>query len=663
VKRIWLLSTIGCVTLWLAGLNGPSTGDVALALQATDAVRRVSTVSATHTPQQVLLGWRGQVVSNTPYATSGGGSIVRVRVLERVDEPITLTFQNTVLSGLSGTKPEYGPYAAEFAPVPPGRWTLRLPNLGASIDIDTDGYNLVLVDFLPATSVEVTTAPQPTPSHTRIPLAPTATPTFSPTPTPALQWLGAVLRQDRPHRGGTFAAVAVRVAGLPDVPVTLTSGETTLTCLTGSKPEYGEYACEFGGLSPGTYTVGVSGLKPVVPLMIVQGDFALVEFRQEPVPSGPVMWQGRVVRNSSQPWPGNGVSSAIAVRVEGRRGQVVSLRVGDGWEAFCNTGTKPDYGEVACEFGGLWPGVYTVSPVDIPAEVRLYMDGVGFAEVAFEALLATATPTPIPTRLMGAGARPARTPTATSTPAASPTVRATSTPTRLSRATNPTPTRPSPVSTPTPTSIVPPTPTPARGWVGQVVQDDPGVGIGTIVVRVLGVNDQPVVLHSGPWSVRGLTGSKPEYGQYAVEFGGLNQGDFSVELEGLGAILPVHLQPGGFLLVEFRFDVLPTATPTPRSRGWVGAVTRNSSGDTPAGAWSTIIVKIPGTDGLVVTLDSGGGYQTTCITGTKPEHGAGACEVGGLWPGTYRVTPQGLGPSVDVWLDGAGSATVEFWVQ
>jgi hypothetical protein len=163
--------------------------------------------------------------------------------------------------------------------------------------------------------------------------------------------------------------------------------------------------------------------------------------------------------------------------------------------------------------------------------------------------------------------------------------------------------------------------------------------------------------------MRGLTGSKPEYGEHAVEFGALNGGEFDLELEGLGAVLPVYLQSGGFLLAEFRYDVLPTPTPTPRSGIWVGAVTGNTSGEAWSGAWSTVIVKIPGVDGLPVTLDSNGGFITTCVTGTKPEYGPGACEVGGLWPATYRVIPEGLGPSVDVWLDGAGSATVEFWIQ
>jgi len=200
----------------------------------------------------------------------------------------------------------------------------------------------------------------PTPSQvfpTATPFVPTPTYTPSPTPTPAVQWVGAVLRHDRPSPGKVFTSIAVRVNGLPDLPISLTSGDTAITCLTGEKPEYGDYTCEFGGLSSGTYYITARGLTPVVPVMVGQGDFVLAEFRQEPVPPGQIIWQGRVVSNSSQPWPGTGVSSAIAVRVEGRRGQVVSLRSSGGWEAFCNTGTKPEYGDYACEFGGLWPGV------------------------------------------------------------------------------------------------------------------------------------------------------------------------------------------------------------------------------------------------------------------------------------------------------------------
>ncbi len=646
--------------LLLVGLTDRAAADVGPALQSTDVVRRTPTATTALTPTLTPIGgepWEGRVlnVSDGPLST---GAILRVTVQGQKGNLVQIsTSVGPVTQSTTGTKEELGPDTAEFAPLTPGRYIITPAGLNTSLAVELDWYKTAVVEFRPVSGwPRLTATPVPAPA--------TATPTPSPTPTPLMQWVGVVLRHDKAYQGKVFAAIAVRAEGLRDLPIALTSGDTTLTCITGTKPEYGDYACEFGGLSPGTYSISAQGLEPVIPVMMGQGDFVLAEFRQDPIPPGPTVWLGRVVRNSSQPWPGNGVSSAIAARVEGRRGQVVSLRSAGGWEAFCDTGSKPEYGDYACEFGGLWPGVYTVSPVGIPAEVRLYVDGVGFAEVAFESSFATATPAPTPTRIIGAGALPARTPTAVARTTPTPTV--TQAPSRAAYTATPTPTRLSPVATATPTSSPTLTPTPAHGWVGRVVQDDVGVGIGTIVVRVLGLKDQPVILRSGPWSVRGLTGSKAEYGEYAVEFGGLNQGDFSVELEGLAAILPVHLQPGGFLLVEFRYDLIPTATPTttaPRSGVWVGAVTRNTSGDAPAGVWSTIIVKIPGVDSLTVTLNSGGGFSTTCITGTKPEHGPGACEVGGLWPGTYRVIPQGLGPSVDVWLDGAGSATVEFWVQ
>jgi hypothetical protein len=665
LKRLACVWMVTSAFLLLVVLAGPAVAEAPRVLQVTDVVQRTATPTPPSGPTPTGLGWRANV-RYISYATSGEGSIVRVHVSERVDEPIRLSHYDLIVDGLSGTKPEYGPDAAEFAPIPAGQWTVSLPNLGVSVEIQADGYNLIEVEFVPVAATEATETAQAaaTATPTPVPATPTpaATSTATSTPTPAMQWVGAVLRHDRSQVGQVFAAVAVRINGRRDLPVRLTSGDTTLTCNTGTKPEYGDYACEFGGLSPGTYSVQAEGLEPTVPLMVGQGDFVLVEFREEPIPPGPTVWLGHVVRNSSQPWPGNGVSSAIAVRVEGRRGQVVSLRSVAGWEAFCDTGTKPEYGDYACEFGGLWPGVYTVSPVDIPAEVRLYVDGVGFAEVAFESFLATATPSPTPTRFMGAGASPVQTPTPTPT---TPSPTSTAAPTSTAPIVSPTSTSPRPPVTLTPTQTLTPTlsPTPAQGWVGHVVQDEPLGGVGTIVVHVLGLKDQPVVLSSGPWSVRGLSGSKPEYGDYAVEFGGLHQGEYNVQLEGLGASLPVQLGAGAFLVVEFRFDTLPTPTPTPQSGVWVGAVTQNTSGNGYSGAWSTLTIKVPGSEGLPVMIDSGGGFTTTCVTGSKPEYGPGACQVGGLWPGTYRVTPEGLGPSVDVWLDGQGSATVEFWIR
>ena len=73
-------------------------------------------------------------------------------------------------------------------------------------------------------------------------------------------------------------------------------------------------------------------------------------------------------------------------------------------------------------------------------------------------------------------------------------------------------------------------------------------------MRAAGLKDHPVIVRSGDWqSPSQLTGSKVELGEYAAEFGGLAPGEYVIELVDL-AELKVNLQPGEFMLVEFRYD-------------------------------------------------------------------------------------------------------------
>jgi hypothetical protein len=77
--------------------------------------------------------------------------------------------------------------------------------------------------------------------------------------------------------------------------------------------------------------------------------------------------------------------------------------------------------------------------------------------------------------------------------------------------------------------------------------------VGTIAVRAAGLKDHPVIIRSGPWqSQPQLTGTKPELGEYATEFGGLATGGYLIELVDL-AEMTVNLEPGQFMLVEFRY--------------------------------------------------------------------------------------------------------------
>jgi hypothetical protein len=75
----------------------------------------------------------------------------------------------------------------------------------------------------------------------------------------------------------------------------------------------------------------------------------------------------------------------IVVRVLHWPGVPVDITGGGGWSATCVTGTKPEYGPDACEFGGLWPGIYYLQPQGADIQVEVEMDGLGIAFVEFSA--------------------------------------------------------------------------------------------------------------------------------------------------------------------------------------------------------------------------------------------------------------------------------------
>jgi hypothetical protein len=210
----------------------------------------------------------------------------------------------------------------------------------------------------------------------------------------------------------------------------------------------------------------------------------------------------------------------------GRVGQVIALRSARGTERFCEVTPNPVLGSLVCEFGQLGPGVYLVEAVNIGAGQRLFVDGMGLAEIEFSprATYATLALAQSPA-IVGQGAEPRR-----------PTITATIPQAQV-------------IATATPT----PSPAPAFAWQGRIVETVEQAA-GAIGVRAAGLKDHPVILRSGGWqSPVQLTGTKPEWGEYATEFGGLAQGEYIVELVDL-AKLKVALGPDQFLLVEFRYD-------------------------------------------------------------------------------------------------------------
>lgn len=634
----------------------------------------------TLSPTPVPKVWVGRLVSNTLGYTTGEGSIFRVKVEGMVGTKIELRSGNVFITAESGTKPEYGPYTAEFAPVTAGDWNVSVPALGVSIQVVADNYNLAVIEFVQVPGPEATQivlptptatpiggqiwtgrlvsqvqwsgspfarlliqvvgrsnqavrlstlsqvintadtgqkpdelgpdtvefagltpgkyiieplglntrfdvelkpntetrvefqpqAPPPTPTVTPIPLPPTTTPTpapptatFIPTativptetplptatatpiptatalpsPTPVTRWLGVIA--SRTPTGDDGSSIAVKVVGIEGLPVQLrASGGTGVErrCTTGqagAEPD----GCLFENLKPGQYFVSPEGLGRSLPVTVMEHERVAVDFDLEVLPPGMTGWQARLSQND------NGIQASlqsegiIRVRIAGRTGQVAALRSARGTERYCEVVANPLLGGLVCEFGQLTPGVYLVEALHTGAGLRLFVDGRSAAEVEFSpsatyATLALAQQPPV----VGQGAQPRRTPTATTAATA---------------------TQPAVVIRPSPTATVTPrptsTPTPALAWQGRIVQTQEGV-VGTIAVRAAGLKDHPVVIRSGPWqSQPQLTGDKPEWGEYATEFGALATGEYIIELVDL-AEMTVNLGPGQFMLVEFRYD-------------------------------------------------------------------------------------------------------------
>ena len=105
-------------------------------------------------------------MSNTLGVTEGYGSIFRVKVEGIIDARIELRSGDYLIVGLSGSKPEYGPYTAEFAPVTAGTWTVSVPSIGVSVAVEADNYNLAVIEFVQIPAPEATRAGQPTVTST-----------------------------------------------------------------------------------------------------------------------------------------------------------------------------------------------------------------------------------------------------------------------------------------------------------------------------------------------------------------------------------------------------------------------------------------------------------------------------------------------------------------
>lgn len=565
---IFLTQPVQPVRPAAAAQTTPSTSQV---VSDNDAVSKFAPVAATEAIQTAAppptvtpvegQTWQGAVTAEK-FGIGANFSRLLVQVVGRTGQPVRLsTLAQVINTADTGQKPaELGQDVVEFTALTPAKYIIEPLGLNARFEVELKPNTETRVEFRPQAPPTVTPTPPPLPTFTPGPptftplptsppvpvetAAPPATPppptdTPTPNPTPLAQWLGLVT--ERQPVETALSTVAVKVAGVPGLPVRLrTAGETLggeRRCVTGqgvADPD----SCQFEDVKPGFYVIAPEGLGLSLPVMIFEKERIMTIFKSETLPPGIVGWQGRLLKNDNQAVATALMDSTISVRIAGQAGQVAALRSVRGAEQFCEVRPNPLLGGLACEFGGLAPGVYLVEALHTGAGVRLFVDGAGAAQVEFS-------------------------PTATSTLAASPPVVGQGAlPRRPTPTITPTPTeaivRPTFTATPIPTATRTPTATPVYAWQGRIIQTQEGV-VGTIAVRAAGLKDHPVVIRSGPWqSPPQLTGTKPELGDYATEFGALATGEYIIDLVDL-AQLKVTLQPGQFMLVEFRYELVKPA--------------------------------------------------------------------------------------------------------
>jgi len=89
----------------------------------------------------------GQVTSNTTQEGAVGTVVLRVSVNGVIGLPVTVTANGWSTTNWTGTKPEYGPFFCEFAPMPVGTLTVIPQGLGVSVRVSMRGAGVAVVEF------------------------------------------------------------------------------------------------------------------------------------------------------------------------------------------------------------------------------------------------------------------------------------------------------------------------------------------------------------------------------------------------------------------------------------------------------------------------------------------------------------------------------------
>jgi LysM repeat protein len=203
-----------------------------------------------------------------------------------------------------------------------------------------------------------------------------------------------------------------------------------------------------------------------------------------------------------------------------------------------------------------------------------------------------------------------------------------------------------------------------EAWIGDVyISDfDEKQPESRLVISTNG-DVRDVVIRSGDYELRGKTDFDAELGAFKFAFRHIPPGDYDVWLEDPN--LPsqkahVKILVGSRADVNFKKGIRFAEQTYASPDGWILADANNPSKPGESnGGWSNILVRAPA-PGLIVILESEGGYRATCLTGSKGENG---CDFAGLMAGTYFISIDGTKFKVKTYIDGAAYATFDFGRQ
>jgi LysM repeat protein len=189
-----------------------------------------------------------------------------------------------------------------------------------------------------------------------------------------------------------ITAIVVQVTGRPGATVLIQpqGSQDEIVATTGDSPGF-DADFTFRGVAPGRYRIWVQAEEAsgVAEVDVPSGQRAWIQFKLtsvsvNPRPRAKNGWSGYVAKNTSITTPNNGVWSVIVVKGPAQGLPVRIKSEGGDFNTVCYTGQKPEYGPGACEFGGLWPGKYTLTVDGSGASVEVYVDGQGMAEIVFD---------------------------------------------------------------------------------------------------------------------------------------------------------------------------------------------------------------------------------------------------------------------------------------